>query len=370
MANDIDGIKTCSITTSSVTKLKFSIENILSPNFGRTSNGSPLVNGNNTNNSNHNNGSLKLFRNVIGERRPSDSDPVDVGESKPKKARCSFDISSLTGKRKHSSDSESSTASSNFSTISKDSFNIITTTTSTKNRHHHTNNNNHHHHSNNNSRPHHHTNNHHHQRPKLSSPSSPVLSPISSTNSKTSPFSSTAAADTTSNDSSIPKENNNSNKGNSNGENGPNGLPPWVPAWVYCTRYSDRPSSGPRSRRMKKREKKPDEKRPRTAFTAEQLARLKQEFNDNRYLTEKRRKDLADDLKLNESQIKIWFQNKRAKIKKANGQKNRLASMLMAQGLYNHSTVSVHTEDVDYVDDDSDEDRESNSVCSEPPVKK
>lgn len=36
----------------------------------------------------------------------------------------------------------------------------------------------------------------------------------------------------------------------------------------------------------------------------------------SRYLTEKRRQDLARELGLNESQIKIWFQNKRAKIKK------------------------------------------------------
>lgn len=156
------------------------------------------------------------------------------------------------------------------------------------------------------------------------------------------------------------------------------------PAWVYCTRYSDRPSSGPRriksrhtgkggqpyastsadadvgeddesprSRRLKKKDKKPDEKRPRTAFTAEQLARLKQEFQENRYLTEKRRQDLARDLKLNESQIKIWFQNKRAKIKKASGQRNPLALQLMAQGLYNHSTVPLR--------DDEDEERPKSS---------
>lgn len=85
----------------------------------------------------------------------------------------------------------------------------------------------------------------------------------------------------------------------------------------------------------------PEEKRPRTAFSAEQLARLKREFAENRYLTERRRQQLSRDLGLNEAQIKIWFQNKRAKIKKASGQKNPLALQLMAQGLYNHSTVPV-----------------------------
>ncbi|XP_041988402.1 segmentation polarity homeobox protein engrailed-like [Aricia agestis] len=111
------------------------------------------------------------------------------------------------------------------------------------------------------------------------------------------------------------------------------------PAWVYCTRYSDRPSSGPRSRRMKKKTST-EEKRPRTAFSAAQLARLKHEFAENRYLTERRRQALAAELGLAEAQIKIWFQNKRAKIKKATGQRNPLALQLMAQGLYNHSTIT------------------------------
>ncbi|KAK2844042.1 hypothetical protein Q5P01_010701 [Channa striata] len=112
------------------------------------------------------------------------------------------------------------------------------------------------------------------------------------------------------------------------------------PAWVYCTRYSDRPSSGPRSRKPKKAPNpSKEDKRPRTAFTTEQLYRLKSEFQNNRYLTEQRRQSLAQDLGLNESQIKIWFQNKRAKIKKTSGNKNSLALHLRAQGLYNHSTT-------------------------------
>ncbi|KAK2868627.1 hypothetical protein Q7C36_000498 [Tachysurus vachellii] len=129
--------------------------------------------------------------------------------------------------------------------------------------------------------------------------------------------------------------------------NSPNNKPMLWPAWVYCTRYSDRPSSGPRSRRPKKKTVTREDKRPRTAFTAEQLQRLKAEFQSNRYLTEQRRQSLATELQLNEAQIKIWFQNKRAKIKKATGAKNTLALHLMAQGLYNHSTTSTNNDKSD-----------------------
>ena len=75
------------------------------------------------------------------------------------------------------------------------------------------------------------------------------------------------------------------------------------------------------------------------------IVHLQREFNENRYLTEKRRQQLSTELGLNEAQIKIWFQNKRAKIKKTTGSKNPLALQLMAQGLYNHSTVPLTKEE-------------------------
>ncbi|KAK6182882.1 hypothetical protein SNE40_010466 [Patella caerulea] len=116
------------------------------------------------------------------------------------------------------------------------------------------------------------------------------------------------------------------------------------PAWVFCTRYSDRPSSGPRCRKPRKKQSEVD-KRPRTAFTNDQLQRLKHEFDENRYLTETRRQHLANELGLHESQVKIWFQNKRAKLKKATGTTNPLALKLMSEGLYNHNTVIVDDSD-------------------------
>ncbi|KAG9509003.1 hypothetical protein GZH46_02489, partial [Fragariocoptes setiger] len=118
----------------------------------------------------------------------------------------------------------------------------------------------------------------------------------------------------------------------------------------------------PRSRRIKSKDKaKIDEKRPRTAFTSEQLAKLKQEFINNSYLDEKRRKHLADQLKLNENQIKIWFQNKRAKTKKQNNQPDPLRQMLVKGGLYNHSTVPTSDDTSTYDDRSRDFDDEDNN---------
>ncbi|XP_043467241.1 barH-like 1 homeobox protein [Leptopilina heterotoma] len=57
-------------------------------------------------------------------------------------------------------------------------------------------------------------------------------------------------------------------------------------------------------------------KRPRTAFTASQIKSLEAEFERNKYLSVAKRLQLSKSLKLTETQIKIWFQNRRTKWKR------------------------------------------------------
>ncbi|XP_073971950.1 homeobox protein HMX3-like [Rhodnius prolixus] len=57
-------------------------------------------------------------------------------------------------------------------------------------------------------------------------------------------------------------------------------------------------------------------KRPRTAFTSAQIKALEAEFEANKYLSVAKRGQLSRSLKLTETQIKIWFQNRRTKWKR------------------------------------------------------
>ncbi|RZC43300.1 Homeobox domain containing protein, partial [Asbolus verrucosus] len=76
----------------------------------------------------------------------------------------------------------------------------------------------------------------------------------------------------------------------------------------------------------------------RVVYTDLQRIELEKEFTfNNKYITIRRKSELASTLGLSERQIKIWFQNRRAKERKQN--KKRIEEKNQIGNLYQHNLL-------------------------------
>lgn len=75
-------------------------------------------------------------------------------------------------------------------------------------------------------------------------------------------------------------------------------------------------SKGVKKLKGKTGREKVKKKKARTTFTGRQIFELEKQFKEKKYLTATERGDMAALLNVTETQVKIWFQNRRTKWKK------------------------------------------------------
>ncbi|KAG8184060.1 hypothetical protein JTE90_011557 [Oedothorax gibbosus] len=85
------------------------------------------------------------------------------------------------------------------------------------------------------------------------------------------------------------------------------------------------PDSDPESEKNKK-------KKARTTFTGRQIFELEKQFEIKKYLSSSERAEMAKLLNVTETQVKIWFQNRRTKWKKQDNVSNAEAAELKSSG--------------------------------------
>ncbi|KAK3705679.1 hypothetical protein QZH41_009508 [Actinostola sp. cb2023] len=101
-------------------------------------------------------------------------------------------------------------------------------------------------------------------------------------------------------------------------------------------------------------------KKARTTFTGRQIFELEKQFDAKKYLTATERSDMATLLNVTETQVKIWFQNRRTKWKK----QEKLIENDSTVTTANNSTTELHDQSMDESASDSAVDSPDNNKSS------